>query len=119
MSGRRGPGAVGGVALIAVTTLLSVLAVQAATKSDPLFIDGYVFGPCNVTPSSTVVVLVDGEQVGSGAIGARDWSTECRGTISVNDLEPANEYTVDAGPLSATITAKRTGGVVAIRLLPE
>jgi hypothetical protein len=119
MTRQRGPGAVGGVAFVAVTALLSVLAMQAATKPDPLFINGYVFGPCDVTPSSTVVVLVDGEQVGSGAIGARDWSTECRGAISVNDLEPANEYTVDAGLLSATVTAERTGGVVAIHLEEE
>lgn len=94
-----------GLVLVAVAVTLVVLAFQAATSPSPVAIVGTVVGPCDVRPSSTVDVLVDGEPVGSGWIVTRRWAQRCGGTISISGLDPAEEYTLDAGPLYAYVRA--------------
>lgn len=93
--------------LVAVALTLTVLAFSAATAEQPVHISGYVTGPCDVTPAGTVDVYAGGELLGSGAIGVTGWADECRGSISVGNLDPADAYTVDAGSLSATVEAWR------------
>lgn len=98
-------GARSGLVMLIVFAALGVLAFHAVTSPSPVTIVGTVVGPCDVKPSSTVDVLVDGEPAGSGWIVTGRWAQQCSGTISISGLDPADEYALDAGPLYALVRA--------------
>lgn len=116
---RRRPASAGGggFVLLAVTILVSVFAIMAATGTDDVSIVGTVYGPCGTAPSSTVDVYDEnGDLAGSGVIGVSNWADTCSGTISVDGVTGAIEYTLRAGRLSAWISADHTGDAVTIRM---
>lgn len=114
-----GPDMSVGVALIlvAVAVLLATLAFRAATAPPPEHLAGWMVGPCDARPTSTVEVQADGEVVGTGAVGAyNDVGRLCRATVSVNDLDPHEWYTVTSGELSGTVARRALHDMVTIRL---
>lgn len=113
---RGGPGAAAGAVLVAAAVALGCAAVNAIMTPTNIAMVGTVTGPCGTPPSSAVRVYADGELVGSGSIGTSHWADTCSGTISVNSVEPADEYTVDADPLSAQVSADRVSETMGIRM---
>lgn len=104
---------VAAVIVTAVVVAVGWHVIGAFSEPPHQSIVGTVTGPCDVAPSYDVVVYGDNDEpVGSGAVGASSWTGvgTCAATISVNDVEPAERYTVDAGPLSAEVSESRVGG---------
>lgn len=112
-----GPGALGGLTLATVVGTLAVLTFNAVTTPPDTSIVGTVTGPCGTPPSPTVRVYNDdGELAGQGWIAVSDWADACQGEISVNSVAASDGYTVDAGPLSAWLSADRVYETMTIKL---
>lgn len=112
-----GPGAGTAVLLAVIAVTVGWLAFSAATDAPHVSIVGRIVGPCDAAPSSSVDVRVDGEIVGSGAVG--QWESMgrlCGASVSVNDVESHDVYTLDTGELSGTVTQSALHDMITIRM---